>query len=191
MSLWWVFTFYALERGLEVLIAGRNRRLLLARGGRELHPWSFRSIVLLHSLFALSLLIEAHPWRVPIDALTIACLLVLLLLQGLRYWCIRSLGPFWNTRIIVLPGATVRKGGPYRWLRHPNYLVVVLEFLFIPLLMRAPVTLIVFSLANLLLLRRRIALEEEALRECTDYDRQLSDASMTFLLAGFWCKFRG
>lgn len=169
MSLWWVFAFYILERGAEVLIAGRNRRRLLARGGRELHPWSFRAIVLLHSLFALSLLVEAHPWQVPIDSLTIGCLFALLLLQLLRYWCIVSLGPFWNTRIIVLPGAAVCRGGPYRWLRHPNYLVVVLEFIFLPLLMRAPVTLVVFSLANLLVLRRRIALEEQSLWEATDY----------------------
>jgi methyltransferase len=174
MSLWWIFAFYALERGLEVVIAGRNRRQLLARGGVELYPQSFRLIVLLHSLFALALLFEAHPWRVPFDALTIACLSALLLLQALRYWCIVSLGPFWNTRIIVLPGASVRRSGPYRWLRHPNYLVVILEFVFLPLLMRAPVTLIVFSLANLLVLRRRIALEERALREHTDYPRQFS-----------------
>jgi methyltransferase len=176
MSLWWVFTFYALERGVEVLVAKRNRRFLLARGGREYYAQSFRSIVLLHSLFAVALLIEAHPWRVPFDTLTILCLAALVLLQVLRYWCIVSLGQHWNTRIIVLPGASVRRRGPYRWLRHPNYLVVILEFLFLPLLMRAPVTLIVFSLANLVVLRRRIVLEEQALREHTDYARQFSGA---------------
>jgi methyltransferase len=175
MSLWWVFTFYALERGVEVLIAGRNRRQLLARGGMEFYPGNFRAIVLLHSLFALFLLVEAYPWRVPFDLLTVICLLVLGALQLLRYWCIVSLGPYWNTRIIVLPDATVRRGGPYRWLRHPNYLVVVLEFVFLPLLMRAPVTLVVFSVANLLVLRRRIGLEERALRAHTDFGRQLSD----------------
>jgi methyltransferase len=176
VSLWWVFAFYAMERGMEVLIAGRNRRQLLARGGCELYPQSFRAIVLLHSLFAVALLLEAHPWRVPFDVLTMVSLIALVLLQALRYWCIVSLGPFWNTRIIVLPGASVPRRGPYRWLRHPNYLVVVLEFLFLPLLMRAPFTLVVFSLANLLLLRRRIALEESALREHTDYERQFSKA---------------
>ena len=68
----------------------------------------------------------------------------------------------------------MKRSGPYRHLRHPNYLVVVLEFLFLPLLMRAPVTLVVFSLANLVVLRQRIRLEEQSLRELTDYEKVFS-----------------
>jgi methyltransferase len=91
--------------------------------------------------------------------------------MGLRYWCILTLGVFWNTRILVLPGAAAVRRGPYRFLRHPNYLVVTLEFALLPLLMRAPFTLVVFSLANLAVLRRRIRFEEQALREETDWGK--------------------
>jgi methyltransferase len=174
MSLWWIFGFYFGERLLELLLARRNRRRLVARGGREFHPESYRTIVLLHTLFFASLLAESFPWRVPLDSLTLLCLIFLVFLQGLRYWCIVSLGEFWNTRIILIPGAEARRRGPYRFLRHPNYLAVTLEFAVIPLLMRAPLTLVVFSLANLVVLRQRIRLEEEALREFTDYGERFS-----------------
>ncbi|WP_305046550.1 isoprenylcysteine carboxyl methyltransferase family protein [Geoalkalibacter sp.] len=152
-----------MERGLELVIARRNRRALLQRGGVELYPESYRAILMLHCLFFLALLLESHPWRIPLDGLTLFCLISLALLQILRYACIHSLGPFWNTRILVLPGAPRVRRGPYRFLKHPNYLVVVLEFALIPLLMRAPLTLVAFSLANLIILQRRIRLEERAL----------------------------
>jgi methyltransferase len=174
MSLWWIFGFYFGERLFELLLARRNRQRLVARGGREFHPESYRTIVLLHTLFFASLLAESFPWRVPLDSLTLFCLIFLLFLQGLRYWCIVSLGEYWNTRIILVPGAEARRRGPYRFLRHPNYLAVTLEFAVIPLLMRAPLTLVVFSLANLVVLRQRIRLEEEALREFTDYGKRFS-----------------
>jgi methyltransferase len=130
---------------------------------------SFRVLVALHGAFLLALALESFPWRVPADLRTVSCLGVLLLLAGLRYWCISTLGPHWNIRIILVPGAPVIRRGPYRILRHPNYLVVVLEFLFLPLLCRAPITMAVFSVANLLVLRQRIRLEEAALGAFTDF----------------------
>jgi methyltransferase len=172
VSLWWVFGFYFLERLFELRLAARNRRLLLARGGREYFPETYRELVLLHTLFFAALVGESWPWRVPLDPLTLFCLAALALLMGLRYWCILSLGVHWNTRILVLPGAAAVRRGPYRLLKHPNYLAVTLEFGLLPLLMRAPATLVVFSLANLFILRRRIRLEEQALRQQTDYDKR-------------------
>ena len=77
--------------------------------------------------------------------------------------------------MVVVPGARLVRSGPYRFLRHPNYLVIVLEFLLFPLLMRAPATLVVFSLANLLVLRQRIRIEEEALRGATDYAKRFPE----------------
>jgi len=112
MSLWWIFAFYLAERGLELLIARRNRRRLLARGGLELHPESYRVIVWLHSLFFAALLIESFPWSVPLDALTLFCLAALALLQVLRYACIAALGEVWNTRIIVLPAPVPSAAAP-------------------------------------------------------------------------------
>lgn len=169
MSLWWIFAFYGAERGFELWLAARNRRLILARGGRECFPETYRTVIWLHALFFAALLAESFPWQVPLDPLTFGCLTLLAVLMLLRYWCIATLGVHWNTRILVLPGAPAVRKGPYRLLKHPNYLVVTLEFALLPLLCRAPLTLFVFSLANLAILRRRIALEEQALREATDW----------------------
>ncbi len=161
----WVFAVLAAQRIFELAISRRNRRFVEASGGREFHRESFRNIAALHTGFYLSLLYESRPWMLPVDARTILCLAALAVLSGIRYWCMAALGRYWNVRIVAAPGMTVARRGPYRFLRHPNYLVVVLEFLFLPLLLRAPVTLIVFSAANALVLTQRIRFEEEALRE--------------------------
>ena len=165
MPISWLFALYLVERLYELRLAKRNQQQLEARGGRELYPESYRAIVAVHLLFWPALLAESWPWRVPLDLLTGCCLAALALLMALRYWCIVTLGPFWNTRVVILPGARLTRSGPYRWLRHPNYLVVTLEFIFLPLLMRAPYTLVLFSLLNGLVLRHRIAREEMALKE--------------------------
>jgi len=165
VSFLWIFLFLLIQRLAELALAARNRKRALARGGIEYHPETYTKFVWLHSLFLFSLLLESYPWQLPLDLLTWSCLVLFGLLQLLRYWCIHSLGEQWNTRIIVIPGAPVCRRGPYRFLKHPNYLVVTLEMAVIPLLARTPFTLLVFSLANLVLLRQRIRLEEEALRE--------------------------
>jgi methyltransferase len=165
----WVTPALIAQRLLELRHSGRNRRRLLSRGGKEVRPDTYRTMVALHALFLASLAVESFPWRVPLDSRTIACLAALVPVTALRYWAIASLGEYWNTRVIVVPGARLVRSGPYRFLRHPNYLVIVMEFLILPLLMRAPVTLVLFSLANLAVLRQRIRIEEDALRRDTDY----------------------
>ncbi len=172
----WIIAAVILQRILELRVCRRHRRAMAARGGKEFHPETYPVMAGLHVLFLVSLGVESYPWRVPLDAATFACLFALLLVTGLRYWAIASLGGNWNTRIVVVPGESVKRAGPYRYLRHPNYLVLVLEFFLIPLLMRAPVTLVVFSLANLLVLRQRMRLEEEALREFTDYEEKFPES---------------
>lgn len=169
ISVAWVVPVVIAQRLVELWVSRRNRRRLLARGGREIRPETHRTMVALHVLFLASLAWESHPWRVPLDAQTWACLAALALVTVLRYWVIAVLDEYWNTRVVVVPGARVVQRGPYRYLRHPNYLVIVLEFLLLPLLMRAPVTLVLFSLANLAVLRQRIRIEEAALRGATDY----------------------
>ena len=169
-SFLWIFGVVALQRLYELRHSRRNQRKLEAIGGREHHPESFRNVAALHGLFLTALLVESYPWRLPVDGRTVFCLAALALLSGLRYWCISALGDYWNVRIVVVPGAAAIRTGPYRYLRHPNYLAVALEFLFLPLLLRAPVTLAVFLLPGLLVLRQRIRLEEQALRENTDYE---------------------
>jgi methyltransferase len=172
MTLLWVFCYLFVERLFELLLSRRNCRLLAGRGGREFFPETFPRMVALHSLFLAALLAESYPWRFSPGYFSSALLALLVLLQGVRYWCIISLGENWNTRIVQVPGGAVKKRGPYRFLAHPNYLVVTLEFLLLPLLLQAPVTLAVFFPANLLILRQRIRLEEQALREFTDYNQQ-------------------
>ncbi len=169
MSAWWILGFLAVQRGGELALCRRNRRRLALRGGREWHAASYRVMVALHALFLVSLAVESHPWRLPLDRRTLVCLAALVPVTVLRYWSIASLGEFWTTRIVVVPGSNTVRAGPYRLLRHPNYLVIVIEFLLFPLLLRAPYTLVVFSLSNLAVLRQRIGLEESVLREQTDY----------------------
>ncbi|HEY4574358.1 MAG TPA: isoprenylcysteine carboxylmethyltransferase family protein, partial [Thermoanaerobaculia bacterium] len=104
-----------------------------------------------------------------LPALGIPMLLLVVLATGLRYWVISTLDGRWTTRIVVLPGASPITGGPYRFLRHPNYLAVITEMLALPLAHTAWLTAIVFSVLNGLILRVRIRAEEEALARMTDY----------------------
>jgi len=172
MSLLWIFAYLVLERFFELHLSRRHCRLLALRGGREFYPETFPRMVALHSLFLLALLVESYPWNVPPGPVTAILLVVFILLQAGRYWCIVSLGECWNTRIVLVPGGKVKKTGPYRWLSHPNYLLVTLEFMLLPLLMHAPYTMVLFFPANLLVVRQRIRLEEKALREFTDYSKK-------------------
>jgi methyltransferase len=172
VSALWIVLYLCAERLFELLLSRRNCRLLESRGGREFFPETFPRMVALHTLFLAALLAESYPWRILSGNFTGFLLVAFVLLQGVRYWCIISLGENWNTRIVLVPGGSVKKSGPYRFLSHPNYLVVTLEFLLLPLLLQAPMTLAVFFPANLLILRQRIRLEELALREFTDYSRQ-------------------
>jgi methyltransferase len=171
----WVVPAVSVQRLLELALSRRNRLRMLSRGGKEARPETYRTMVALHALFLLSLAWESYPWRIPLDARTLGCLGGLAAVTALRYWAIASLGEYWNTHVIVVPGMQVVRKGPYRYFRHPNYLVIALEFLLLPLLMRAPATLVLFSLANLAALRQRIRIEEEALRERTDYERRFGE----------------
>jgi peptide/nickel transport system substrate-binding protein len=187
ISLAWVAPVVAAQRLWELWLCRRNRRRLLARGGREVRPDTYRTMAALHLLFLVSLSLESYPWRVPADVRTWACLAALAAVTALRYWAISSLGEHWNTRVVVVPGARLVRSGPYRFLRHPNYLVIVLEFLLLPLLMRAPATLVVFSLANLAVLRQRIRIEEAALAEFAGH-RLLACLLLPIgLLSGWGC----
>jgi methyltransferase len=90
---------------------------------------------------------------------------VVVLAQALRWWCITVLGPRWNTRVVVVPGLPLVEGGPYRWLRHPNYVAVVLEGIALPLVHSAWITAVVFTVANAMLLRVRISSENAAMAQ--------------------------
>jgi methyltransferase len=110
-----------------------------------------------------------------VPALGIPMLIVAALAQALRYWAIATLGPRWNVRVIVVPGLPVVARGPYRFLRHPNYLAVVLEGVALPLIHCAFWTALVFTVANAALLRVRIRVEERALAEHCGFADRLGD----------------
>jgi methyltransferase len=166
----WIFAYLIVERLFELYLSRRHFSALAARGGREFYPETFPRMVALHTLFLLALLGESYPWHAAADFKTVILLALFVLLQLGRYWCIQTLGENWNTRIVLVPGGNVKKSGPYSVFPHPNYLIVSLEFIVLPLLMHAPFTLAIFFPANLLIVRQRIRLEEQALREFTDYN---------------------
>jgi methyltransferase len=176
MSLLWVFAYLCLERLFELHVSRKHRLAAEARGGMEFYSETFVRMAALHLLFLVALCWESYPWRIQATLLNSALLGFFVLLQGLRYWCIVSLGQAWNTRIVMVPGDRVQKRGPYLLLAHPNYLVVTLEFIILPLLMHAPITLAFFLPANLLILLQRIRLEERALRQFTDYGERFPAA---------------
>ncbi|RDI96670.1 DUF1295 domain-containing protein [Meiothermus sp. QL-1] len=164
VGLWLALGFVLLQRGLELIWAQRNYRWAQARGAREYGQAHYPLFFLLHIGWLVGWLLEglARNQPSPIWGFWLG---LFLLAQVLRYWAIATLGPYWNTRILVVPGGRRIREGPYRYLRHPNYLAVSLELLALPLVFNAWATALLASLANAwLLLRVRIPAEEEALR---------------------------
>jgi len=177
----WLFTglvaLVGVERLVELKVSRRHQRLLVSRGaievGAELYPW----MVILHSLFLVSCLVEVW-WlgRLFHPVLAAITLLVLVASLALRYWVVATLGHRWTTRVFCPPGEPVITGGPYRYLHHPNYLAVAMEILALPLVHTAWLTAVAFSAANGLLLERRIRSEEEGLRRYNDFAEQFQRA---------------
>ena len=166
----------AAERMWELHLSRRNAARALARGGLEVGQAHFRWMRILHSAFFASCALEVLLSRREIDLrLAIPMLALALAAQGLRYWAIATLGERWNVRVIVMPGQPVETGGPYRWLRHPNYLAVVIEGIAVPLAGGAWLTAIVFSALNAWLLWVRIRTEERALAQHCEFERKLGD----------------
>ncbi len=154
----------ALERLAELVVSRRNLSWALARGGREFGFGHYPVMVALHTGLLVASLLEAfHRSFVP--ALGWPMLAVVVLAQGLRWWCITVLGPRWNTRVVVVPGLALVSRGPYRRLTHPNYVAVVAEGVALPLVHTAWITAVVFTIANAALLRVRIRTENAALAE--------------------------
>lgn len=154
-----VVLLVALQRAAELVYANRNSRRLLSAGAIEHGRRHYPLLVLLHAAW-----LAAVFFLVPPEAPVIWPLIaVYLLLQAARLWAVASLGRFWTTRVITLPGAPLVRRGPYRWLKHPNYLIVAAEIAVLPLAFGAWALALGFSLANAGLLAARIRVEDEAL----------------------------
>ncbi|MGO6682286.1 isoprenylcysteine carboxyl methyltransferase family protein [Rhizobium leguminosarum] len=154
-----LLAFVTLQRLAELVLARRNTAALLARGAREVAPEHYPVMVALHAGWIIGLWLTA-----PGRPVALFWLLVFMGLQALRLWVLATLKDRWTTRIIILPGAPLVRSGPYRFLRHPNYAIVVGEIAALPLAFGLPLYAIVFSLLNALILHVRVKAENAALK---------------------------
>ncbi|MFF4244421.1 isoprenylcysteine carboxyl methyltransferase family protein [Streptomyces sp. NPDC001822] len=154
----------AAERLAELGLALRNARWSLARGGTEAGRGHYPAMVALHTGLLAACLAETwRAERVFVPWLGWTMVAVVAAAQGLRWWCVRTLGRRWNTRVIVVPGLPLVTGGPYRLLRHPNYAAVAAEGAALPLVHGAWVTAVLFTVLNAALMAVRIRCEDGAL----------------------------
>ncbi|WP_281975497.1 isoprenylcysteine carboxyl methyltransferase family protein [Halobacillus litoralis] len=163
--LWMIFAFLIFQRLGELALADRNRKWMLERGAIESGQGHYFLFVLLHTLFFLCLMGEFLWTTYVFTAFFYLAFSAFIILQALRVWCIRSLGKRWNTRILVLPDEAPIRKGIYRYIKHPNYVIVFFELLIIPLLFHAYMTAVVFPFFHLLILAVRIPAEEQALEK--------------------------
>ena len=153
-----LLTFVTLQRLAELIYARHNTAALLAQGGREIAPGHYPYMVAMHTAWLVSLWLFATGRPVvPV------WVVIFMVLQGLRVWVLATLKGRWTTRIIVLPREPLVRTGPYRFLNHPNYFVVVAEIALLPLVFGLVEYAVIFSLANALLLMWRIRAEDRAL----------------------------
>ena len=170
MILYTIFVFATgLERLYELRISKINARIAMEQGGNEVGRGHFPWMVALHTSLLVGAIAEVWIFDRPfIIWLGIPMLIITLACQFARYWIISTLGWQWNTRVIVVPGAQRIRQGPYRfrWLRHPNYWIVVIEGIALPMIHTAWVTAVIFTILNaILLLGFRVPTEDEALKE--------------------------
>lgn len=154
-----LLAFVTIERLAELWLARRHTRALLAHGAFEVAAGHYPAIVLMHAAWIVGLFILG--WDRSIEPIWLS---VFIGLQFLRIWVLATLGKRWTTRIIVLPGAPLVKAGPYRFVSHPNYIVVIGEIAALPLCLGLPWYALAFSILNAVVLSVRIRAEARALR---------------------------
>ena len=164
MWLWLVLGLVAAQRLWELQLADRNTKRLLAEGAVEVGANHYPLFVALHASWLAAIAIVT-PWTmVP----NLGWLALYVFLQFGRLWVISTLGRFWTTRIITLPGAPLEMRGPYRFVRHPNYIVASLEIFVLPLVFGQVWIALIWSVANALLVAWRIRVEDGALQDRRD-----------------------
>lgn len=162
-----IVVLVAFERLAELIVSRRNAAWSFDRGGVETGRSHYPVMVVLHSGFLVAMLVEAWVRQPDVPPWLAWSMFVLVVLsQALRWWCIRTLGPRWNTRVIVVPGLEPIRSGPYRIFNHPNYVAVVVEGVALPMVHDAWITAVLFTVLNAALLSVRIRTENDALRGC-------------------------
>lgn len=157
------YIFLIVQRVSELFLAKRNEAATRKLGAVEYDREGYKYIVLLHTGFIICLLAEKLLLDRQLNSFSLLLFIIFVLTQLLRYWALSSLGIYWNTRILVVPNLNLVKKGPYKYIKHPNYLAVITEIAVIPLIFSCYLTAIVFTILNLVTLRRRIRIEEKAL----------------------------
>jgi methyltransferase len=166
--IWYLLLIVAVaaERVVELVVAQRNLAWSLSQGGAEFGRGHYPAMAVLHTGFLVACLAEVYWLHRPfLPALGWSMFAIIVAAQGLRWWCVATLGRQWNTRVVVIPGAPRITGGPYRWIRHPNYVAVVAEGAALPLVHSAWITALGFGVLNAMLLTTRIRTENAALAQ--------------------------
>lgn len=169
-ALFLFLAFLAAQRLFELSVAKRHERILRMKGAVEVDARGYRYIVLMHSAWFASMIVEFVFLKRSIDPYWPVILAIFAAAQVLRYWAISSLGAYWNTKILVAPNHPLIRKGPYRFIRHPNYVAVIAEIAVVPLIFSCYTTATFFSVLNAIVLRRRVRLEMKAL---TGRDRKV------------------
>ena len=163
---WYLILIFivGVERLAELVIAQRNLAWSRVRGGVEIGAGHYPVMVVLHLALLVGCVVEVAVMHRPfIPALGWPMLALVIAAQGLRWWCITTLGRQWNTRVVVIPGAPRIDGGPYRWIPHPNYVAVAVEGFALAMVHTAWVTALAFTILNVALMSTRISVENSAL----------------------------
>lgn len=169
MTTWmWFFIMAVIAQRLaELSIAKSNEKWMKRMGGIEKGEKHYKWFILLHSSFFISIIVETSLKNHVLTEVNYMLLFIFLAAQAGRVWCMLSLGKFWNTKVIVLPGVALIKKGPYKYVKHPNYIIVAVELFVIALLVGAQLTAFLFPILHLFLLKVRIPSEEKALTRAT------------------------
>ncbi|HLS08245.1 isoprenylcysteine carboxyl methyltransferase family protein [Lentibacillus sp.] len=165
--MWFFIVAVIIQRLVELSIARSNEKWMKRIGGIEKGEKHYKWFIMLHCCFFISIIIETSINKHVLTNVNYFLLIIFLVAQAVRVWCIHTLGKFWNTKVIVLPGVALIKKGPYKYIKHPNYIVVGVELFVIPMLVGAQLTALLFPVCHLLLLRVRILQEEKALTRAT------------------------
>jgi methyltransferase len=174
------FLFVVLQRSIELFVARKNEKWMKDQGALEFGSNHYQYMVIMHALFFVFFLVEKITLNRDVSLFWPLLLSVFVFTQIMRFWVISSLGKYWNTKILVLPNVNVVRKGPYRFIKHPNYVVVTLELIVVPLLFEAYVTAVLFTILNLLILSVRIPAEEKALKELTEYEGSFQSCNRFF-----------
>ena len=168
---WFIFLIVC-QRAIELSIARRHEKTLKRLGATEYDHKGYWLIVGMHSAFIISIALEKFLFDRHLNPFWPGILLIFAGAQFLRYWAIRSLGIYWNTKILVAPDHPRIVKGPYRFMRHPNYVAVITEFIVIPFLFSCYFTAVVFTILNAFALRRRIRMETVALAAARRWNKK-------------------